>query len=453
MSDGPNWKEVGESYPSCERLLVRDGIDGPVAVEADQVTIIGDGTAGAPLTVADPLPLSGPQGTRLILKSTTPGNPSAELRWVDAADAVRMGMSANGPDGFYVFDYLNNDYMLRHRPNGSSFFAFGADGNAGGFQYDNATGLLEFFTADAVRIRVSAAGLMTALAGLVVTGPITGVGNPVSLKTSAAVPNVAIEAAEEILPGIPGAQMVMTTAAGDKASNSVAFLGPGTTVEADCFANTALGTYAGCYGSVTPAVAGQCAAGVYAGTAGELAITDNGVGGREILLRGAPGLVCQISVGKVDDTVRVQGSAIDLGGDTGATSVRSGPVAGAHTKLEIDGTVGGDPNVAESALTSTNATGEAAKAYAYAVPGFVGAGIQVMAGGPFVEANTAGIDINPRAGGTVFVGFGAGAKIAAFTGTGATQAADPGAADGSLGSATAVVNALRTILRNLGFVA
>lgn len=49
------WQEVGNSYPSCERLLVRGGIDAPsgaLAIVTDGVTAFGDGTAGDPVSAA-----------------------------------------------------------------------------------------------------------------------------------------------------------------------------------------------------------------------------------------------------------------------------------------------------------------------------------------------------------------------------------------------------------------
>jgi hypothetical protein len=64
---GPQWQEIGGSYPSCERILVRQGIDmppGTIAVVTDGDTMTGDGTTADPLVsvggaVADNVTITG----------------------------------------------------------------------------------------------------------------------------------------------------------------------------------------------------------------------------------------------------------------------------------------------------------------------------------------------------------------------------------------------------------
>lgn len=136
------------------------GIGGAVIHDA---TLTGDGSVASPLAVTDPLTLTGPgtPGVRLKLKSTTPGNPGAEIEWFDSTDVLRVGMSPSGTNGFYIYDYLTGEYIVKSLPTGSSYFAFGQNTNSGGFQYNNGTSLLEWFTADTVWESLSAIGLKT----------------------------------------------------------------------------------------------------------------------------------------------------------------------------------------------------------------------------------------------------------------------------------------------------
>ena len=148
MTDS-NWTEVGDSYPSCQRIYVREGIVGP-----------GGGVSLTPplvLTETDPARITTTKGTialegfatpfsastRVTMKSLTPGNDASVVRWMRSDNALRYSMgndaSGNGNQNWWLFDNVNGIYPL--------YFQSGAAGDTvgsirwqgGRIAYDTAT--------------------------------------------------------------------------------------------------------------------------------------------------------------------------------------------------------------------------------------------------------------------------------------------------------------------------
>ena len=160
MTDS-NWTEVGDSYPSCQRIYVREGIVGP-----------GGGVSLTPplvLTETDPARITTTKGTialegfatpfsastRMTMKSLTAGNEASVIRWFNSAGLQRYSMgndaSGNGNVNWWLFDAAAGIYPL-YFPSGNAGDTTGSirwrNGRIG---YDTATEQMTRRVANVIR--------------------------------------------------------------------------------------------------------------------------------------------------------------------------------------------------------------------------------------------------------------------------------------------------------------
>lgn len=148
MTDS-NWTEVGDSYPSCQRIYVREAIVGPGAgisltppVVLTDTRTVGTSTKGTLALEGVSSPLTGT--TRMTLKALNAGSDSSVIRWLRSDDALRWSLgtdvNGNGNNNLWLFDNAQGIYGL-YFPSGAAGDTTGSIrwGIGGRIGYDTAT--------------------------------------------------------------------------------------------------------------------------------------------------------------------------------------------------------------------------------------------------------------------------------------------------------------------------
>jgi len=167
MAETQNWQEVGGSYPSCEKIYVRNGIVGPAINPITPPLILVDprtvGTAASGTIDLEGVAFPFGGSTRLTMKPTSAGPAIGQvMRWKDQADAsvYSMGDDAfgDGKHNVWLFDNLRGIYPWYFASDlvgdTSSIITFG--GGASFVSYESVTGAMRLRSG--VSITLEAAG-------------------------------------------------------------------------------------------------------------------------------------------------------------------------------------------------------------------------------------------------------------------------------------------------------
>lgn len=149
MTNNSLWTEVGDSYPSCQRIYVREAIVGPGGgvVITPPLILTDTRTVGTPTLGTIALegvssPLTG--STRMTMRALTPGSDSSVIRWLRNDNALRWSLgtdvNGNGQNNLWLFDNAQGIYGL-YFPSGAAGDTTGSIrwGTGGRIAYDTAT--------------------------------------------------------------------------------------------------------------------------------------------------------------------------------------------------------------------------------------------------------------------------------------------------------------------------
>lgn len=156
-----NWNEVGYSYPSCEKIYVRNGIVGPGGgITLAPPLVLTETNAARITTTLGTIALEGfatpfSAGTRQTMRSLTVGNDASVIRWLRSDNALRFSMgndaSGNANNNWWLFDNLAFIYPL-YFPSGAAGDTVGSIRWQGGrVAYDTATERMTRRVANVVR--------------------------------------------------------------------------------------------------------------------------------------------------------------------------------------------------------------------------------------------------------------------------------------------------------------
>jgi len=191
---GNPWDEVGNSYPSCERILVRGGIDGVPAGSVPVVrdaTLTGDGTTTTPLGVVEGLTLGTLTGfgslsikrdtwlgsaTGLVLQALNVLSSRYILAFRDSLAATKWTIDSdyNGTRTFRIRDQVGLIDVVQVNQLTTGFVSLGT--TYGGFEYDNTTQQLRWFTNGLNRVLLDAATGLQVLVPAAFSGAVNVVG-------------------------------------------------------------------------------------------------------------------------------------------------------------------------------------------------------------------------------------------------------------------------------------
>lgn len=214
MADS-NWTEVGDSYPSCQRIYVREAIVGPGAgialtppvVLTDSRTV-GTPTLGTLALEGKSTPLTGT--TRLTLRALDAGSDASVIRWLRSDNALRWSLgtdvNGNGQNNLWLFDNAQGIYGL-YFPSGAAGDTTGSIrwGIGGRIGYDTATNQMTRRVNNVVRETLDPGQYTLSSGGLVQLTSATSMGlTATTTFTVAAGGNVVVSGAALVSLTTPG---------------------------------------------------------------------------------------------------------------------------------------------------------------------------------------------------------------------------------------------------------
>lgn len=160
MTDS-NWTEVGDSYPSCQRIYVREGIVGPGGgISLTPPLVLTEPNSTRVTTQLGTIALEGyatpfSASTRQTMRSLTPGNDASVIRWMRSDNALRYSMgndaSGNGNQNWWLFDNVNGIYPLYFQSGNAGDTVGSIRWRNGRIAYDTATEQMTRRVANVVR--------------------------------------------------------------------------------------------------------------------------------------------------------------------------------------------------------------------------------------------------------------------------------------------------------------
>lgn len=156
-----NWNEVGYSYPSCEKIYVRNGIVGPGGgITLTPPLVLTETNAARITTTLGTIALEGfatpfSASTRQTMRSLTVGNDASVIRWLRSDNALRFSMgndaSGNAKNNWWLFDNAALIYPLYFPSNTAGDTVGSIRWHGGRVAYDTSTEQMTRRVANVVR--------------------------------------------------------------------------------------------------------------------------------------------------------------------------------------------------------------------------------------------------------------------------------------------------------------